>query len=198
MTDLKLIALALASAGALAAGCATGSAGGPLPAYSETRSEKATATVTAIDQATRQVTLRAEDGQVFDFVAGDQVRNLAQVQVGDQVVVEYTESIALEVRRGDGSQPEMNVGVTASAARPGEQPQGSIGKEVTISASIEAIDRTSLKVTLRGPQGNLRILQVKDPKKLENVKVGDMVFVTYTQALGISLEKVAPAATPSK
>jgi Cu/Ag efflux protein CusF len=198
MTDLKLIALALASAGALAAGCATATGSGPLPTYSETRTEKATATVTAIDQVTRQVTLKAEDGQVFDFVAGDQVRNLAQVQVGDQVVVEYTESIALEVRRPDGSRPEMNVTATASAAKPGETPAGSLGKEVTISASIEAIDRTSLRVTLRGPQGNLRILQVKDPKKLENVKVGDMVFVTYTQALGISVEKVAPAATPAK
>jgi len=32
---------------------------------------------------------------------------------------------------------------------------------------------------------------VKDPKKLENVQVGDQVVITYTEALAISLEKAA-------
>jgi len=46
-------------------------------------------------------------------------------------------------------------------------------------------------VTLRGPSGNERVVQVQDPKNLENVQVGDMVYATYTQALGLSVEPVA-------
>jgi len=38
---------------------------------------------------------------------------------------------------------------------------------------------------------------VKDPKKIEGLKVGDKVQVTYTQALAISVE-AAPKAPASK
>jgi hypothetical protein len=62
---------------------------------------------------------------------------------------------------------------------------------VTASAVIVAIDRSTNRVTLRGPSGNERVVQVQDPKNLENVQVGDMVYATYTQALGLSVEPVA-------
>jgi len=199
MLNLKLngLGLLLAGAGALSAGCATGKSDLPLPTYTETSTTKATATVVAIDQATRKVTLKPEKGETFDFVAGPQVKNLAQVQVGDTVTVEYVESIALEVRRNDGTQPDLAVTEAAGAAKPGDKPAGAIGQQVTISAVIVAIDSTTLRVTVKGPQGNLKVLQAKDPKKVAAVKVGDMVYVTYTEALGISVDKPA-AAAPAK
>jgi Cu/Ag efflux protein CusF len=197
MSNLKRSGLGLVLAGVtlLGVGCASSK---PLPTYSETKTTRATATVEAIDQATRQVKLKAETGEVFDFVAGPQVKNLAQVAVGDTVVVEYVESIALEVRRADGTQPELAMSTAAAGAKPGEKPAGSLGQAITVSAVIVAIDTATLRVTVKGPQGNTQVLQVKDPKKLENVKVGDMIYVTYTEALGISLEKAAPKAAPAK
>ncbi len=174
----------------LAGGCATSSGNQPLPTYSEQHTERATATVKAIDQKTRRVRLEAEDGEVFDFVAGPQVKNLAQVKAGDKVVVEYTEAIALEVRRADAAQPELAIAADAAAAAPGDKPAGAIASQVTVSAVIVAIDRETLRVTLKGPGGGLHLLQVRDPKKLEQVRVGDMVHATYTEALGISVEKV--------
>jgi endonuclease YncB( thermonuclease family) len=200
MSNLKRngLGLVLAGVGLLGVGCATSDANKPLPTYSETKTTKATATVEAVDQATRKVKLKAETGEVFDFVAGPQVKNLAQVAVGDTVVVEYVESLALEVRRADGTQPELAMSTAAAGAKPGEKPAGALGSAITVSAAIVAIDSATLRVTVKGPQGNLQVLQVKDPKKLENVKVGDMIYVTYTEALGISLEKAAPKAAPAK
>ena len=164
-----------------------------LPSYQDTRTESATAVVQAIDQASRRVTLKAEDGTTFTFVAGPQVRNLAQVGVGDAVKVTYTESLALEVRRGDGTPPEAAVATAGQRAEPGEKPAGALAQVVTVSAEIIAIDRTANRVTLKGPEGNFRVLQVRDPKKLESVKVGDMVYATYTESLGIAVEKVQSA-----
>jgi Cu/Ag efflux protein CusF len=202
MTNLKVggLGLVLVGVGALTVGCAAGKADKPLPTYSETRTEKATATVVAVDQATRKVTLKPEQGEAFDFVAGPQVKNLAQVQAGDIVTVEYVESIALEVRRADGTQPDAAVAVAGGSAKLGEMPAGVIGDSITVSAVIVAIDTATLRVTVKGPQGNLRVLQAKDPKKVAAVKVGDMVYVTYTEALGISVDKAkaAPAAAPAK
>ncbi len=189
MSNASRIQLGFVIAAGLLAACATGSGSKPLPTYSEQYTERATAVVKAIDHKTRHVRLEAEDGQAFQFIAGPQVRNLDQVNVGDKVVVEYTESIALEVRRADGTQPDVQVATDASRAAPGESPAGGISGKVTVSAVVVAIDKENLRVTLRGPSGNLRVLQAKDPKKLEQVQVGDMVYATYTEALAVSLEK---------
>ena len=175
---------------ALALSCATSK---ELPKYTDSQTVTATAVVQAIDQNTREVTLKGEDGRVFTFVAGDQVKNLSQVRVGDTVKVAYTESIAIEVKRVDGGTPDLSVAATGGSAAPGEKPAGNVARTVTASAVIVGIDRTTNRVTLRGPSGNERLVQVKDPKNLDNVQVGDMVYATYTESLGISVEEVAPA-----
>ena len=55
--------------------------------------------------------------------------------------------------------------------------------------SITAIDKKARTVTVKGPQGGTETIKAKDPKNLEGLKVGDMVEITYTQALAISLDK---------
>ncbi|HET9156128.1 MAG TPA: hypothetical protein VFN91_05635 [Myxococcaceae bacterium] len=175
---------------ALALSCATSK---ELPKYTDSQTVTATAVVQAIDQNTREVTLKGEDGRAFTFIAGDQVKNLSQVRVGDTVKVAYTESIAIEVRRVDGGTPDLTVAATGGSAAPGEKPAGNVARTVTASATIVAIDRTTNRVTLRGPSGSDRVVQVRDPKNLDNVQVGDMVYATYTESLGISVEEVAPA-----
>jgi Cu/Ag efflux protein CusF len=186
----------LVTALALALGCATSKEGqaGALPSYEEARTETATAVVKAIDQKTRRVTLLEQDGTTLTFVAGPAVRNLPQVQVGDTVKVTYTASIAIQVKRADGTAPDVQAAAEVTRAPQGEMPAGAIAGVVTASATIVAIDRTTNRVTLRGPEGNFRLVQAKDPKNLENVQVGDMVYATYTESLGISVERIPPAA----
>src|SRR5262245_39980124 len=111
---------------ALALSCAT-SKEPQLPKRTESQTVTATAVVQAIDLSTRGVTLKGEDGNVFTFVAGDQVKNLPQVRVGDTVKATYTESVALEVRRVEGGTPELSVAATGGSAAPGEKPAGTVG-----------------------------------------------------------------------
>jgi plasmid maintenance system killer protein len=59
---------------------------------------------------------------------------------------------------------------------------------VTVTATVEAIDAKKNRVTLKGPEGKTQEIKVKDPKNLVNVKVGDQVVLTYTEALAISVE----------
>jgi len=46
-----------------------------------------TATVVKVDQKTREVTLKGEDGEEFSFVASEDVKNLAQVKPGDVLCI---------------------------------------------------------------------------------------------------------------
>ena len=50
---------------------------------------KVTANVAAVDLKNRIVTLVGPEGNTFSVLADDRVKNLAQVKVGDDLVIEY-------------------------------------------------------------------------------------------------------------
>jgi Cu/Ag efflux protein CusF len=177
---LSLASVALAQAPAKPAAQAKGEA--------VVASVKVTATVTQIDQATRAVTLKAEDGKEYSFVAGDAVKNLAQVQKGDVVTATYTEALAYEVKKGGtAGAGTMIAGGTAKA---GAKPAGAIAQQTTVTVTITAIDPKAPSVTFKGPAGNTKTIKVMHPEKLQGVSVGDTVDITYTEALAITVEKV--------
>jgi len=152
----------------------------------------ATAKVKAINLKTRNVTLQRADGSVFKFVAGEEVRNLPQVKVGDEVKVTYYESLAYEVHKPGDVTPGAAVAEVAGRAKPGEKPAAAAGRVTTITATIAGIDKAGPTVTLRGPDGELTTVKVRHPEKLDQVAVGDLVEITYTEALAISVD------TPTK
>ncbi len=196
--NLKQTAVALCISVAVA-GCAASHKQAPPPAQpaalpSGTVGENlvsATAKVKAVDQKTRHVTLQRPDGSLIKFVAGDQVRNLAQVKAGDDVNVTYYESLAYEVKKpGDGA-PGASVAAGAARAKLGEKPAGASVQVATVTATIAAIDKPANTVTLRTPDGELTTIKARHPENLDRVVVGDLVDITYTEALAISVETPA-------
>ncbi len=106
MKKLALLAAALVATAAVAQdkkAPAAPAAPAAAPAQKEAavigESAKITATVEAIDQKTREVTLKGPKGGVISFVAGPDVKNLAQVQKGDEVVVEYAQALAVSLKK---------------------------------------------------------------------------------------------------
>jgi hypothetical protein len=174
----------------------------PSPVVSGTVAENTvtvTAKVAAINQKTRSVTLKGADGKSTTFTVGDEVKNLAQVKKGDTVTATYYESLAWEVMPAGSGSRGVSMAAVGGTAPPGGMPAGVGAHAVTIATKIKAIDKKAQTVTLKGPQGNLRTVKVKHPENLDKVKVGDLVNITYTEALAISVEEVAPrAATSSK
>lgn len=150
-----------------------------------------TATVQKIDMNTRQVTLVGADGKPFTIRCGEEVRNLAQVKVGDQVTATYYESVAYEVHKPGTLEPGTRTAVGAARAEPGEQPGAVAANVVQITATIESIDKSVPSVTLRRADGELVPVKVRDAKKLDAVSVGDMVEITFTEAMAISVDEAA-------
>jgi len=149
----------------------------------------AIATIEAIDLQKRVVTLKGPKGNVFDITVGEQARNLPQVKVGDQVEVKYYESLALRlVKPGEGVAGVQETSALARA-KEGEKPGGMAGRQVTLTATITAIDKKKQKVTLKGPEGKTITVKAENPENLKKVKVGDEIEITYTEALAISVEK---------
>jgi hypothetical protein len=147
-----------------------------------------TATVTKIDQKSREVTLKAEDGKEYSFVAGADVKNLAQMKVGDVVTATYAEALVYEVKKG-GSAVAPATAVAGGSADSGMKPAGLIARQTTVTVSITAIDPRVPSVTFQGPGGKTKTIKVLHPEKLAGVKVGDTVEITYTEALAIKVEE---------
>ena len=178
---LSVVPAALAQTPAKAAAPATGEA--------VMASVQRTATVTKIDQKTREVTLKSTDGQEYSFVAGPDVKNLAQVKVGDRVIATYTEALAYEVKKGGAA--GATTAVAAGTAKLGAQPGAAIAQQTTVTVMIMAIDPKIPSVTFKGPAGNTRTIKVMRPEKLQGVSVGDTVDITYTEALALKVEPAA-------
>ena len=148
-----------------------------------------TATVQRIDMATREVTLKGEDGKLETIKVGPEARNLGQVQVGDKVTAKYYEAVAIFVTP-PGGKPSVSETTEVERAALGQKPGGVITNVVEATANVEAVDLKKRTVTIKGPKGNVNTVKVGDHvKKLDQVKVGDQVVVRYTEAVAISVEK---------
>lgn len=183
-----LAACAAVSLGLAAAALAQAPAAAP-KGEAVLASAQVSATVAKIDHKTREVTLKAEDGQEYTFVADEAVANLAQVQKGDVVTATYTEAIAYEVKKG--GKADAAAAVVGGAAPLGAKPAAVVGGTVTVTVAIAALDAKVPSVTFKGPGGNTRTIKVKDPAKLKGVSVGDTVEITYVEALAMKVEKAA-------
>ena len=75
-------------------------------------------------------------------------------------------------------------------AKPGEKPGGQVGRSITLTTTITAIDTANGTVTLTGPQGNSRTIKAANPDNLKKVQVGDLVEITYSEALAVSVTPV--------
>lgn len=147
------------------------------------------ATVEAIDLATRRVTLRGPEGNLTTLQVSEEARNLDQVEIGDTVEAEYYESVALFVQDAEG---EPGAEVTTAAARSplGDKPGMGVSDTVTLTATVTAIDYDTRMITLQGPEGNTTTTRVDESAtRFNEVKQGDQVVVRFTRAVAITVRK---------
>jgi Cu/Ag efflux protein CusF len=151
---------------------------------------KVTATITAIDKATRDVTLKGPQGNLMTVTAGPEVKNFDKLKVGDQVDLQYIEALTLELKKGGGLVVSRTVEAGAAGAKPGEMPAGAVGRQVTIIADVVAVDPAKQTVTLKGPKQSVD-LRIQDPEQFKRIAKGDQVEAKFTQALAIAVEPAA-------
>jgi hypothetical protein len=174
----------------LAAGTATPSAAAaPAKGLHETHKVEKRATIIEIDKANRLVVLKAQDGE-FVVEAGPEIANFDKLQVGDVVVATYTQALGVRIEPAGTASPGVKETASATPA-PG---QAKVGREVTATLKVESVDAANNTVTLSDGAGHSAPVDVVDPRareRLKTLKPGEMVVITYTEALALRLEKVA-------
>lgn len=146
----------------------------------------ASATVTAIDLETRQVSLKNAEGETFDIVAGEQVANLPNVKVGDKVMLKYLQILDVELLKGTAGIRKRIVEVDGERAGADEKPGGGVGMKVTIYADVIGLDKQQQTVTVRGVDETLTI-KINNPEQFNLIAEGDQLKAVQTKAIGIGI-----------
>ncbi|HEY7202698.1 MAG TPA: hypothetical protein VIA61_00280 [Methylomirabilota bacterium] len=163
------------------------------PAMAEARQVKMRGTISAIDKEKSTVTLKGQKGRTITLDVQDPSK-LEVLKVGDPVVGTYIEALAIEVKKAGSGTPGAAVEERRAGSKPGENPAGVIARQVTVTATVTAVNKQAPSVTIKGPGGKVETVKVQDAKNIANVKAGDLVDITYVQALAVALDK--PAAAP--
>ena len=185
-----LIAAALAFAGSAGAQSGTVVVGSEPGKVGIAETTKRTGTITAIDKATRDVTLKGPQGNEITITAGPDVKNFDNMKVGDQVTAKYVEALTLELKKGGGMTVSRSDQGGVREAKPGQRPGGVAGRQITIVADVVDVDPAKQMITLRGPSRTVD-MRVNDPEQFTRIAKGDQVEATYTQALAIDVEPAA-------
>lgn len=145
-----------------------------------------TATVEKIDMKKRIVSIRDSYGKVIRIHAGQEIVNLPQVRVGDIVVAEYIESVAVRMAKPGEVKEELKE--TVNMATPGDKPGIQEVSELTETAIILDLDKGRMTATLKYFDGDVDVVKVQDPANMNKVKVGDTIVITHTVATALSIQ----------
>lgn len=156
-----------------------------------TDSVYAKATVTNIKKKEREITLRDEQGAEFTVVAGEEVRNFAQIKKGDIVEVEYHQAAATALQKASEA-TVAGQAATIERAPAGAKPGMRAMRTSSIVATVLEIDQQNRLLTLEGPKGGIvKVAVPAEMKAFDSLKKGDKISAVYTEAVAISVKTPA-------
>ncbi len=148
-----------------------------------------TAKISAIDYATRHVTLEDPAGGALTLKVDEAVKDLNKVKKGDKVAIQYQKSVSWKLVP---KKTEKTKTVTKSTTtEPGSKtPEITKTTQTDIIATVKAVDKAASTVTLQGPEGKDFTVKVRNPAVLDAEKSGDKVSISYTESVAVSVSKV--------
>ena len=153
-----------------------------------------TATVTAVDQKARTVTLKGPEGNEMTMEVGTDVKRLDEIKPGDQLEVGYVEAVGLEFRQATAEEMKDPLKVTDVTERADRKDAPAAGTMRTVRAvvTLEGMSRWLNTLTVRGPKGNYFIVDVgPGVVKWEDLRIGQTMVGTYAEAVIMSISPAA-------
>ena len=149
-----------------------------------------TGTITDIDYADREMTLKDSQGRLETFVVDKKVQRFNEAKVGDKVSLDYYLGFNAEVRSPTAEEERNPLVVQSGSGKAGRDaaPAAYGMRQIRAVVTIESLDRKAQTVTVKGPRGKYFTARVIDPSRLEKVHIGDTILMTFTEAAAVSLK----------
>ncbi len=144
-------------------------------------------TVTAVDADERLVTLRDAQGEQRTFRIEEQVERLDTMEVGDRVQVYFRRALVFDMQPAGSAEPGAYIWEDARHPDPGRP--GVIDRElVVVLAPLVAIDTQANTLSVRAPNGDVHVLEVREPghrEALPGLEVGDLLEIQFRRVLAV-------------
>ena len=154
----------------------------------------ANARIEAIDHDARELTLVDEGGGSVNLRFGPEIEDFERLKVGDRVTFHYYESVAYAIRRPDqpSTLPSGTSEPVVEGGR-GPNPRAKLSKQQTATLTIVGVDAKAPSLTALTEDGRRLSFRPFHEKDVSRLEIGDLIDITYTQALVISVD---PQAAP--
>jgi Cu/Ag efflux protein CusF len=143
------------------------------------------ATVEAIEQSSRTVTVKKANGEYEVLYCPSSMKRCDTLKIGDRIKARYYETVVLRLKLPN--EKDQNTSTLGSVAAENTA-AGTVSHQRTITATVSAIDPKAPSISFVGPQGWKYSSRVQDKAALAKVKVGDKIDITWTEAALLSVE----------
>jgi len=163
-----------------------------IPSREKMELQTMTGNVKAINAETREITLMGEDGELSTITAGEEVERFNEITVGDAITFDVYTFLKAEFRNPTAEEIAEPLVVLAEAGKSTmeDAPAGAVGAMIKAVVTIEALDRVHMLATVMGPGGNFLTIQMEDKDLITKLNIGQVLILTYAEAIAVSLEKV--------
>ncbi len=154
--------------------------------------EEVTGIVTSVNKETREITVVGPKGNMLTFTAGEEVERFDEIGDADVIKFQYLTYIKAEFREPTAEELEEPLVVLAEGAKaPKDAPPGAaVGAMAKAVVKIVGLNSAFMTATVQGPQGNFLTVPVEDVTLLEELRINQVLIMTYGEAIALSLEKV--------
>ena len=148
--------------------------------------------VLKVDHKARSVTVRSSDGEVLTLHVPKEAQNFDSLKEGLFFKIKYSEAVALSLTRGGTASAGSTH--TVSLAPKGGTPGGMMVETHYVSGTIEKINAIHRRIAVKGPRGNVLVLDVPDDVQgLDQLRIGDVITLEYAEALAVEMLPTASA-----
>ena len=149
-------------------------------------------TVTDINAETRDITLMGTDGGLMTITAGEDVERFDEISIDDVIKFDYYTYIKAEFRDPTPEEVAEPVQMVAEGGKApeGVDPAAVVGAVVKAVVTIEALNRPFMIATVSGPNGNYVSIPMEDEELMKELHIGEVLILTYAEAVAVALEKV--------
>jgi hypothetical protein len=163
-----------------------------LPDYAErAMSIEVDALVVDVNTDTREMVLELPTGERLTTLVDPAVQRLDEIAAGDLLMVTYLAALHAELR--EPTEEEMAnpwvEGLDAGIAGADQAPGGAMITAVRAVCTIEGMNRLLGTVMILDSRGKTHIVRDVKPERIESLRIGQTVVMTFTQALAVGIEK---------
>jgi len=133
-------------------------------------------------------------GDLVTITASDAVERFDEIAIDDVITFDYWTYMMAEFRQPTAEELAEPLVVIAEGGKApeGVDPAAVVGAIIKAVVTIEVLNRPNMLATVRGPRGNYMTIEMEDKELITQLHIGQVVILTYAEAIVVSLKKSNP------